>query len=245
MPPEPSVVAPSAAGVPAVVDATAGRVAAALFGVASRVRHRRSLHPDGAGFEATLTVDPARSFGCRLLDTPREHRCVVRLSRAIGLPERRRDILGLAVRVLDDHGETVQDLLFSSVAGDGRVARHVLSPARQFAGPPLSTIAPYRTPEALLTLIARGGSTEPERTTTLEQAAEAFADHVLVFALQARTDGTMTGLGYVCADRRLSPEETEALRFNPYHAAADLQPAGLVNALRRRAYAASQRGRGA
>lgn len=245
MKPRPDDVAPTASGAPALIDATAGRIAAALFGLASRGRGRRSLHPDGAGFEATLTVDPARSFGSRLIDEPGDHRCLVRLSRAVGLPERYRDILGLAVRVLDADGATVQDLLFSSVAGDGPITRHLLAPTRSFAGGPLSTILSYRTPAARLTLVARGGSNEPDLTTSLEFAAQAFTDHELVFALQACVDGTLTGLGHLCGGRRLSVEETEALCFNPYHAAADLQPAGVLNALRRRAYAASQRGRGA
>lgn len=228
-----------------MVDASVGRVAAALFGLASRVRGRRSLHPDGVGFEATLTIEPAGSLGSRLLDTPGEHRCIVRLSRAIGLPERSRDILGLAVRVLDGERNTVQDLLFSSVAGDGRLARHLLTPVRRFAGPPLSTILPYRTPHATLTLLLRGRSTEPERTATLEETGRAFTDQALVFALEARTQGTVTGLGHLRAHHPLTQKDTEALRFNPYHASADLQPAGLINALRRRAYAASQRGRAA
>src|SRR4051795_5757389 len=162
-------------GAPARVDATVGRAAAAVFAGASYARGKRSLHSDGRSFEAVMTIVPVRPFGARLLDQPDEHRCVVRLSRAVGLPEHVRDILGLAVRVLDVEGQTRQDLLFSTVAGEGRVGRHVLAPARSFTEQPLSTLLPYRTTDARVTLLACGGGRPPPPAGALEATAEAFA----------------------------------------------------------------------
>jgi len=238
-----SLVADVPPGAAALVDATAGRAAAAFFGAASYARRKRSLHPDGAAFEAFLSIDPPRPIGARLLDRPDESRCVVRLSRAVGLPERVRDILGLAIRVLDAGGRTRQDLLFSTVAGDGRLGRHVLAPAGSFAEQPLSTILPYRTAGARVTLLARGAGPPPAAVRTLESAAEAFAAGELRFVVLVTDGRHVTGFGHLCGGPRLPAEESEALRFNPYHAEADLQPTGLLNAARRRAYAASQRRR--
>src|SRR4051812_5116634 len=162
-------------GAPARVDATVGRAAAALFGGASYARGKRSLHPDGVAFEAVMTIVPVRPFGARLLDQPDEHRCVVRLSRAIGLPEHVRDVLGLAVRVLDVEGRTRQDLLFSPGAGGAARGRQVLARARSFLEQPLSTLLPYRTTDAPVTLLACGGSRTPSPAGTLEATAEASA----------------------------------------------------------------------
>ena len=240
---KPSDVAKVPRGVPSIVDGTAGRAAAGLFGAASFVRRKRSLHPNGIGFEATLTIDPQRTLGAELLDRAGEHRCVVRLSRAIGLPERWRDILGLAVRVLDADRRIRQDLLFSSVAGDGTVARHVLAPTRSFVDRPLSSVLPYDTAAGRCTLLADGSGTAAEAASRLASAGASFASGDLVFALRAADGGELIELGELRGHGALSPDQSDGLRFNPYHAEPDLMPGGIINALRRRAYAASQRGR--
>lgn len=221
------------AGIPHAVDATAGRLAVGAFGLASLVRRRRIFHPYGVAFEGCLHVDPATPQGARLLDEPGERACVLRLSRGVGLPEGRPDILGVALRVGD------QDLLFATVLGTTGPGRHVLAPARSFADRPLSTVLPYRTRDGLVVLTLQAREPDARGLQTLDASAAAVEAGRLTFALQAGS----SAIGVLAATRRLSAEESEALRFNPYHAADDLQPAGSLNALRRRAYRASQAAR--
>lgn len=221
------------AGVPRVVDATAGRLAAGALGIASLVRRRRIFHPDGIAFEGTLHIDPDEPHGARLLDEPGDRPCTIRLSRGVGLPEARPDILGVAVRV----GE--QDLLFATVLAATGPGRHVLAPARSFADRPLSTILPHRTRDGLVVLTLGAREADARGLQTLEASAKAAESGRLTFALRAGS----TDIGYLTGSRRLSAEESETLRFNPFHAADDLQPAGSINALRRRAYRASQAAR--
>jgi hypothetical protein len=221
------------AGIPHAVDATAGRLAAGALGLASLIRRRRIFHPDGIAFEGSLHVDPHELQGARLLDEPGEHRCVLRISRGVGLPDGKPDVLGVAVRVEG------QDLLFATVLASEGPGRHVLAPARSFADRPLSTILPYRTRDGLIVLTLQAREPDARGLQTLEASAKAAEAGRLTFALRAGS----APIGHLSATRRLSAEESEALRFNPFNAADDLQPAGGINALRRRAYKASQAAR--
>lgn len=234
-----------AAGVTALVDATAGRVAAAAFAAGSFLRQRRIFHPDGIAFEATLTVDPQRRHGARLLDEAAEHRCTVRLSRGVGLPEGTQDVLGVALRVHpQEPAQGAQDLLFASVLGDSPVTRHVLAPAPTFGHRPLSTILPHRTQLGLVSLTLHAREPDARGLSTMEAAGEAFQAGRLTFELRATTPREAPmAVGHLQGGRRISREDGESLRFNPFNATDDLQPAGSLNALRRRAYRASQTAR--
>lgn len=226
------------------VDATAGRAAALALGLASFVRRRRIFHPYGAAFEALLTVEPVRTHGAALLDDPTTRPCAVRLSRGIGLPDGTQDVLGIAVRVLDDQGAIHQDLLFATVAGHGAAARHVLAPSPSFGHRPFSTILPYRTRQSMVVLTMHAREPAARGLGTLEASAHAFEAGDLTFELRATEPGADgAAVGWLRASRRLSGEQSEDLCFNPFRAADDLQPAGTLNALRRRAYAASQAAR--
>lgn len=118
-------------------------VGAAVVGVASRVRGERVIHAKGAAFSATLKVLPAAGWiGVPLASGPSERRAVLRLSRAVGLPDAVPDVLGFAVRVFDADGAGgVQDLLLAS-SGTLPVLRHALTPRRD----PLSTAYTSITP---------------------------------------------------------------------------------------------------
>ncbi|WP_152191027.1 hypothetical protein [Georgenia satyanarayanai] len=146
-----------AAGVPTSVPATAARAAAAatgqVLGVAlgalGRVRRGRSLHPRGTVHEAVLTVWGAeRPWGVPLLDRAGEHRCVVRVSRAAGLPPPLPDARGLALRLEEPTGTV--DLLVSTT-GVGPLTRFVLIP-RRTERRPMTSLLPVRTPTGALQL---------------------------------------------------------------------------------------------
>lgn len=112
-----------------------------LFKGLSRLRGKRVFHPFGVGFEARLTPVGEPS-GAAAFD--REAGAVVRLSRAIGLPEALPDPCGLAFRIPDAYGPgRHQDLLLvTSAAPPG--GRHTLMPSRGFADRPYSSVLPYR-----------------------------------------------------------------------------------------------------
>lgn len=225
-----------------LADTAAGRVAARVLAAGSRLRGTRVFHPDGVAFTGELTIPGGAGLGPRLLDEPAVVPCTVRLSRGVGLPAGTPDILGVAMRTGGDG--TPQDLLFATVLGDGGAGRHVLAPSRRWGDRPLSTILPYRAAGAGLVTLVLHPETAGDRPRLLGEAASAFGTGALTFALSAvRPSGAAVAIGRLTGGPRLAPAEGEALRYNPFNAADDLQPAGLVNALRRRSYTASQQAR--
>jgi hypothetical protein len=143
---------------------------------------------------------------------PAPAEAVARLSRATGLRAPLPDVHGLAFRT----GE--QDMLLSATWH-----RHLLRPSRSIWRGELSTILPY------------------------EQAGRRF----VIGALPAGpgrfllTDAPPWGRwrepwGELALGAALDPDASAALCFHPWNTAPDLVPAGLVNALRRPSYAASQ-----
>jgi len=103
----------------------------------------KPLHPDGVVVTGTLERrGSAVPTGSAWVDEPGQDEVVVRLSRAIGLPEAVPDIHGLAVRVPTPAGEG--DLLFAST-GWGPVGRFVLTFGGGPESRPLTTLLPYRT----------------------------------------------------------------------------------------------------
>lgn len=225
-----------------LADTAAGRVAASALAVGSRLRGKRVFHPDGVAFAGELTIPGGAGLGPRLLDEPAVVPCTVRLSRGAGLPDGTPDVLGVALRTSGDGSP--QDLLFATVLGDGAAGRHVLAPARSWGQRPLSTVLPYRLGGAGLVTLVLHPETAGERPRTLVEAASAFETGALTFALSAiRPSGAAVAVGRLTGGPRLPAAEGEALGFNPFNAADDLQPVGPVNALRRRSYAASQQAR--
>jgi len=132
---------------------TAGGALAAGAGALGAVRQRvKPLHPEGELRRATLThTPPAVASGVPWLDSAGHDDAVVRVSRAIGLPDLLPDVQGLAVRVVLDGGEA--DILFAST-GLGLVTRYLLTPARRVTGRALTTLLPYRSPRGPLLLAA-------------------------------------------------------------------------------------------
>lgn len=132
---------------------TAGGALAAGTGALGAARHRiKPLHPEGDLRHATLTrlPGPVRS-GVPWLDSPGQDDAVVRVSRAIGLPDALPDVQGLAVRVILGGAEA--DILLAST-GLGRLSRYVLTPARRVTGRPLTSLLPYRSPRGPLLFAA-------------------------------------------------------------------------------------------
>ena len=105
----------------------------------------KPLHPEGVVVTGSLERrGSAVPSGSAWLDEPGHDEVVVRVSRAIGLPDAVPDIHGLAVRVPTPAG--VGDLLFAST-GWGLLGRFVLTFGGGPESRPMTTLLPYRTPE--------------------------------------------------------------------------------------------------
>lgn len=126
----------------------------------------KPLHPSGRVVRARLDrlgLDPG--LGVPFLDRAGTDQVLVRLSRAVGLPEPLPDFHGLAVRVpLDGGGHG--DLLLATT-GRGSVTRFLLTVSRTPGGRPMTTLLPYRTPSGAVLL---GAQVVDDRHVTLSCA---------------------------------------------------------------------------
>ena len=221
-----------------LVEATAGVAAAAVLGTASAVRRARIFHPDGIAHRATFHVAPG-GHGAPLLDREAEHRAVVRLSRGVGLPGSVPDVLGLAVRIEDAHGPGAHQDLLLVTSGSGPVSRHALVPARRFDHPQWSTLLPYRLGGRTVLFGARPLDVPAGADRLEDLDAESMRFGVDVAPIRAPWER----VGVLHLGERLSDAEAEALRFDPSNSGGGIEPAGVVQAIRRLAYRASQRAR--
>lgn len=135
-------------------SAAGGTALAAVIRTVAAVRPAaKPLHPSGEVMTGRLDRhgSPVAS-GVRWIDETGTDEVVVRLSRAIGLPEALPDIHGLALRVPVDGGHA--DVLLAST-GTSRLGRFVLTFGQRPGARPLTTLLPYRTARGALWLAAR------------------------------------------------------------------------------------------
>lgn len=132
----------------------AGKVLAGVFSLAGRARPggSKSLHPRGELVPGRIDRQSSSvATGVEWLDRPGKDDVLVRLSRAVGLPEPWPDVLGLAIRVPVAKG--YGDLLLATT-GSGVPTRFLLRPTRRYDTAVYSTLLPYRTPAGPLLLAA-------------------------------------------------------------------------------------------
>jgi hypothetical protein len=221
------------------LDATAGRLVGPAFGVGSFVRRARVFHPRGRTFAVTVDVAGDASFAGTVFGERATHQGLLRLSRGAGVPEPLPDLLGLALRI--DLPAGPQDLLLiSSAPAPG--ARHVLLPARDYAGTHYSSISVFRLAGQSVVLGAR--PTEGHGSLAhLDEVADAARRGLRIDLLVAPPLGPWTTVGTVTVHDPVDAERSERLRFTPFHRAGGVEPVGLTNVVRRRAYADSQAAR--
>ena len=227
-----------------VVDATAGTISALAFGALSAVRRARIFHPIGIAVEATLDIDGGASTGAALFDERARRRCVVRFSRGVGVREPIPDILGLALRVLETPGESdCQDFLLVT-SGAAPLVRSALIPALGYADRHYSSVLPYRVGDRTVLVGARPLLSSGVSPRTFDDLSDALAAARLRFVLEiADPTEDWEALGTLEFGRRLSEGEAEALQFNVFNAGEGIEPVGLLNTIRKKAYAGSQRAR--
>lgn len=125
-------------------EAGGGLLAAAIAPL-GKLRDAKPLHPRGSVHAAILDVtDPAPALGVPMFDQSGPIECLVRVSRAVGLPPPWPDIGGLAVRLRPQAAAGSRcDLLFAST-GRGPVTRWLLAVRRDPVGGTLTTLLPMR-----------------------------------------------------------------------------------------------------
>lgn len=202
----------------AVGSTTVARVVEAV----SLVRGERLIHSRGTTRTGRLHVHGAGA-GAALLRTPASYDVVVRLSRSLGLPRPLPDVLGIAVRVLDCYGEgRHQDLLLDTGAAP-RVLRRLPLPRRSRSAMHSSLLAYDAAGERLLLGAREVGRDRWE------------------LCLARRHEDWQTW-GSLSLGPALRAPLGRRLRFDPWTTGDDLRPAGVLNELRRGAYAASHVG---
>ena len=131
-------------------------LAAATRTVALLRPARKPLHPAGEILRGrVLRRGSDTTSGVPWLDEPGSDHVVVRLSRAIGLPQALPDIHGLALRLELPDGRA--DLLLAST-GWGRLSRFVLTFGQEPESRPLTSLLPYRTASGPVLLGARAST---------------------------------------------------------------------------------------
>jgi hypothetical protein len=237
------------------LDRSLSAATAGVFATLAKLRRARGVHPHGIGFGGVLTLQTGPGLDLIPgLGAPRSVPAVLRLSRSFGLPRPLPDLLGVAVKLPDMHGPGHdQDFLLVS-ALDGRLSKYVPLPAPRYSWRAYSSLIPYRSDGRLVVPGALSASPEaatgasPEAATGEDEMTGALhaAEHGdLRFRLAvAPALGRFTSFGEIRVTHRLPQSEVQALRFNPFHTAQSLTPAGgPLNAMRRAAYPASQRAR--
>lgn len=201
-----------------------------VFGVTARVRRSKPLHPRGVLRHGVLAIEaPGEPTGVPLLDEVAEHRCLVRVSRATGLPAPLPDIHGLALR-LTEVGD-VADLLFAGT-GDGRVGRFLLVPRVGPGDGPLTTLLPMRAPTGPLLLGVFPHGRQPDGGPPERYAVRS-----------ARPDSGWVDRGTLRLGAQVEEDPDPPLRFDTVlHPVPGLDHYPVVRLLREPAYLSARRG---
>ncbi len=206
----------------------AATAVAVVFGVVAALRRSKPLHPRGVVRRGTLTVRPAiHATGVPMLDSPGTHDCIVRTSRAIGLPPPLPDVHGLALRI-QVRGDTAD--LLSAGTGSGPVARHVVVPRRASSDGPMSTLIPMRSPTGplLLRVSPTAGDRQDPRSFDLAWA---------------RPGRPWSRFGTLVVGEKMAKVPDPPVRFDTVlHPIPSLDHYPLVRALREPSYAWARRG---
>ena len=204
-----------------------GKVLAASLAPLGPIRDAKPLHPDGTIRHATLDVThPAPALQVPLFTESDTVPCLVRVSRAIGLPAPLPDIGGVAIRLRPDAAVGSRgDLLFAST-GTGHLTRWFLLAHRDPAS------------SALTTLLPLSSASGP----VLFSLAPVGAGPTAYQLSWARPRGDWLPLGRLTLGAALTPEEDPPIRFDPIeNPVPGLTNYPLVTRLRAPAYAAARR----
>ncbi|MBL0212801.1 MAG: hypothetical protein IPQ07_02845 [Myxococcales bacterium] len=223
----------------------------AIAAIAS-VRQARMFHPTGHTFAGR--IEPIIGGVFDALGARLDGRVLVRVSGALWKQEREwLDVLGVALRIRPGDGPPIterpgprdQDLLFATIRSPLAM---LIAPFTTDASNFLSSywaVSPFEAPEVgRLELRLRPLGRAVIGGSRINRLREAVRRGEAGWWLDVRRP---LGLGWhpvaVIHLEKETHVDQSALAFDPFRAGAELQPVGLVHAIRRAAYAASRRGR--
>ncbi|SHF69308.1 hypothetical protein [Streptoalloteichus hindustanus] len=168
---------------------------AGAFDVLARLRRARAFHPRGLFLAGELTVEEGAGLALPAGTRP----VIARMSKGVGTPGGRPDVLGLAVRVPPWAGqERPWDLLLSST-GAGQRSRLLPIPARSWGSARYGSLAPYLLDGRRVWVLAVARDLEVGEPASLEwlerrvaAAPVRFTLHVVCPGLPARQVASLT-----------------------------------------------------
>ncbi len=177
------------------------------------------------------------------LDSPGRYPVMGRWSRALGLPERVPDAVGLALRTKDADGHTVDLLLTTS--GSGRLTRRVPRLRGNATGGPYSTLLDYEVGDHQGVVSAFPVDGAAPVPATLHGFAQALSLGSVRFTIRVGGPrGNWRTLGVLTMREHTHPHAAVQPAFDPYANCLPLfHPTRCLANLRRAAYQGSREGR--
>ncbi|MFT3698319.1 MAG: hypothetical protein QM831_34570 [Kofleriaceae bacterium] len=217
----------------------------------ARARHARMFHPDGQLFDGTATAIPGSAFHDLALRLGPH--VLVRFSGALRrAPHESLDVLGIAVRFArapitstalepDD-----QDLLFATILSPFTMGLSPLTTrSHDYFANDYYAVSPFAIADGRrVKFRLRPVIQPPHRGSRAGDLDRAVDDGAALFELACRTTFAVRWQPIVrfTLDREADLDQRE-LRFDPFHTGAGIEPVGVIQAIRRRAYPASQSAR--
>jgi hypothetical protein len=232
-----------------------GRAWAPLVARISRARHARMFHPDGLTFVASVVPVPSEEFGD--LGERFAGRALVRTSAALWRGARERPgVLGVAIRFRKrdtdpDSLTTVQDgdqdLLLATIRSPFTMVFSPLTThVHDFLANRFWAVSPFDVAGlgALKFRLSPASAPVEEGDSRDARLRAAVAASDADWRLEVRRTFTVTWttVAIVSLEREVAVDQ-RALRFSPFHDGLGIVPRGLVHAIRRAAYPASQHAR--
>jgi hypothetical protein len=139
-----------------------GSALGGAFFLLGKARGRKALHPRGEVLQGLIGRHGAVGrTGVAWLDEAGTDHVAVRLSRSLGLPAPRPDILGIALRIPTEPGQFGDVLL--ATTGTRHIGRYVLLPTRRHGLRAYTSLFPYKTPAGPLLLAAIPTADSPQQ----------------------------------------------------------------------------------
>ncbi|MEQ1506186.1 MAG: hypothetical protein ABMB14_28395 [Myxococcota bacterium] len=245
------------------VGSVVGAVVAPLFAAGSAARDARLFHPVGVVHRASVAPIASATDGDHPVGRRLAGAAIVRFSGAIWRRDRSPDILGMAIRFKNDRPMTIevadedQDLALATMASVFLLPVALLTTrshdylANRYTGAGWFEVDGLGRVRLLVDAIRRPPARTrpspgtPDRDERLDRAV---TDHEAVLRLSAIRIDSSGRTAIPVATITLGPRwvvDQQALRFDPFRDGLGIRPVGLIQAIRRPVYAASQRARGA